>query len=155
MKLVSQEEEKIATRSNYRTSARTLRRLAESSMVFELYEKNKADWDRFSVRKLGLAVQGQMAKRGGDVEKFLSGEVERLTRTLGVPTDDWPQTSRSALHDFAAALSLTDLRRWSDDERQALRHIIRAKNGRDESRYLKLMQKNRRLRSTVIKLGSE
>ena len=40
MKLVLTEEKKIATRSAYRTSARTLRKLAESPMIFELDRKS-------------------------------------------------------------------------------------------------------------------
>lgn len=57
LKLVEKEEQKIATRKGYRTSARTLRRLAESSMVFELDQKVAGDWDRFEVRKIGFRAQ--------------------------------------------------------------------------------------------------
>ena len=62
LKLVQKEEQKIATRSGYRTSARTLRRLAESSMVFELDERHVGDWDRFQIRKVGFKAQRQKAK---------------------------------------------------------------------------------------------
>jgi hypothetical protein len=154
MKLTLNEEKKIATRSKYRTSATTLRKLAESSMVFELEKTNQGDWDHFSVRKLGIAVQRQMAKRGGDAEKFLSAEVEELTRLLGLQAEDWPRAGSSALNDFAAALSLADVRGWSETERSALLKVIRAKAGRDESSYLKLMQKHARLKAMMIKLGS-
>jgi hypothetical protein len=47
-----------------------------------------------------------------------------------------------------------DLHRWSDNEKQALAHVIRAKAVSDERRYLQLMQKHTRLRSTMIRLGS-
>ncbi len=57
LKLVEKEEQKIATRKGYRTSARTLRRLAESSMVFELDQQMAGDWDRFEVRKIGFRAQ--------------------------------------------------------------------------------------------------
>jgi hypothetical protein len=154
MKLVLHEEKKIAARSKYRTSAGTLRKLAESSMVFELEKANQGDWDRFSVRKLGLAVQRQMAKRRGDAEKFLSEEVKELTRLLGVRVEAWPPASRAAITDFAVALSSVDVREWSEKEKSALLKVIRAKAGADESTYLKLMQKHQRLRATMIKLGS-
>jgi hypothetical protein len=154
MKLALNEEKKIATRSKYRTSANTLRKLAESSMVFELEKTNQGDWDRFSVRKLGIAVQRQMAKRGGDAENFLSAEVKELTQLLGVQAEDWPRAGRSALNDFAAALSLADVRGWSETERSALLKVIRAKAGADEGTYLRLMQRHARLRREIIKLGS-
>lgn len=154
MKLVLNEEQKIATRAKYRTSANTLRKLAERSMVFELEKTNLGDWDRFSVRKLGLAAQRQMAKQGNDAEKFLAAEVRELTRLLGVGADGWPPASRSALNNFAAALSSADVRGWNETERGALIKVIRAKAGVDESSYLKLMQKHLPLRRTIIKLGS-
>jgi len=57
LRLVEREEEKIAARAGYRTSPRTLRKLAQSPMIFELDEKRAGDWDRFHVRKLGLRIQ--------------------------------------------------------------------------------------------------
>ena len=62
MRLVEKEEEKIATRPVYRTSARTLRKLAESPMIFELDHTRAGDWDRFQVRKIGLRMQRRKAE---------------------------------------------------------------------------------------------
>jgi hypothetical protein len=58
-RLTEKEEQKIATLKGYRTPARTLRKLAESPMIFELDEKRAGDWDRFQVRKIGLRIQGR------------------------------------------------------------------------------------------------
>lgn len=62
LELVVTEEQKIATRSGYRTPARTLRRLAESPMIFELDKKRVGDWDRFQVRKIGFKAAREKAK---------------------------------------------------------------------------------------------
>jgi hypothetical protein len=59
LRLTQKEEQKIATRDGYRTPARTLRKLAESPMIFELDERRVGDWDRFQVRKIGLRMQGR------------------------------------------------------------------------------------------------
>lgn len=59
LRLTENEEEKILSQKNHRTSARTLRRLAESPMIFELDDRRKGDWDRFQVRKIGLGMQGR------------------------------------------------------------------------------------------------
>src|SRR5262249_841928 len=59
LQLVEKEEQKIATRKGYRTSARTLRRLAESPMIFEVDQSKVGDWDRFQIRKIGLRMQGR------------------------------------------------------------------------------------------------
>jgi hypothetical protein len=58
LQLVEKEEQQIATRKDYRTSARTLRKLAESPMIFELDQRRAGDWDEFHVRKIGLRRQG-------------------------------------------------------------------------------------------------
>ena len=160
LKLVLNEEKKIASRSNYRTSLRTLRKLAVGPMIFELdktqEEFRSGDWDRFQVRNIGLAVQRRMAaKHGGDADSFRAGAVKELTRVLGIHTTDWREGELQALSDFAVTLSLVKgLSEWSQVEKRALVRVIRAKGSADESSYLKLMQKHARLRSAIIKLGS-
>lgn len=62
LELVEKEEQKIANGSGYRTSARTLRRLAESPMIFELNKEQAGDWDRFQVRNIGFKAARQKAK---------------------------------------------------------------------------------------------
>lgn len=161
LNLVLNEEKKIASRSNYRTSARTLRKLAAGPMIFELDESpdNSAvgDWDRFCVRNIGLAVQRRMAvKYGGNAERFRSAAVEKLTRVLNMRTQNWRKAELPALSDFAVTLSLVeDLSDWSATDKRALAQVIQAKAASDESRCLKLMQRHARLRDAMIKLGSQ
>src|SRR6185436_4726648 len=62
LELTLKEEEKIRTRKGYRTPASTLRKLAASSMIFELDSKRRGDWDRFQVRKVGFNVNRRMAR---------------------------------------------------------------------------------------------
>ena len=159
MKLVLSEERKMATRPGVRTSAQTLRKLAQGPMIFELEANARTrpgEWDRFQVRNIGLSVQRRMAARyRGDAEKFRAAAIEELTRVLGLSTDDWREVKLTILSDFSVALSLVeDLSRWNEVEKEALVKIIRAKAASDESSYLKLMQKHGRLRSAIVKLGS-
>ena len=116
LQLVQKEEQKIATRANYRTSASTLRKLAESPMIFELEDQRVGDWDQFQVRKDGFKVQGRQFE---SLESLIS-----------------------------------DLSRWSTEEKQLLGEIIKAKNEPEEINYLKLMRRHERLRAEIIKLGS-
>jgi hypothetical protein len=53
-------------------------------------------------------------------------------------------------HDLLRLLSAD----WSADERLAVKAIVQAKRGPDEIRYLRLMQRNPRLRAAVIQMGS-
>jgi hypothetical protein len=163
MKLVLNEEKKIRSRPAHRTSARTLRRVAAGSMIYELDksvdESSRSmpgDWDRFWVRNIGLRVQCLMAERyKGDAGRMRSETVKDLTGMLGLSMNLWQEFEISALSDFAVTLSLIeDLRRWGQNEKDALVRIIRAKAGTEESKYLKLMQQHPRLRSAMIGLGS-
>ena len=94
MKLVVNEEKKLASRSNYRTSAKTLRKLAAGPMIFELDKTpdklRLGDWDRFQVRNIGLAVARRMgSKFGGDAERFREEAVKKLNGVLGLSQRDW------------------------------------------------------------------
>lgn len=160
MKLVLNEERKMTTRPGYRTSTQTLRKLARGPMIFEIGSNattESGDWDRFQVRNIGLTVARIMARRfGGDINGMQAGSVKLLTRLLGIRVDNWREAELSALNHFAEMLTaVDDLQRWTQGEKQALVKVIRGKAALDESTYLKLMQKHARLRSAMIKLGSQ
>src|SRR6201991_600007 len=57
LQLALKEEEKIKTRKGYRTTAATLRKLAQSPMIFELDSERRGDWDRFQIRNIGFKAQ--------------------------------------------------------------------------------------------------
>jgi hypothetical protein len=156
LQLAIGEEKKIASRPSYRTTKKLLRELAAGPMIFELKTSRVGDWDSFQVRNLGLATQRLMARQfGGDAQKMRQESMNRICRMLGVNQDDLGQAELNIWSEFAVMLALIpNLGVWSDQERQALEQIIRAKAGADESRYLKLMQRHARLRAETIRLGS-
>ena len=100
LRLTLKEEEKIATRKDYRTPPSTLRKLATSPMIFELDHERRGDWDNFQVRKIGFKAQ-------------------RMKNVLSM-----------------------------------MRRIGKAKQVEEEVVYLRSMQKDEKLRSAIIKLGS-
>jgi hypothetical protein len=157
LKILLNEERKLAVRSAYRTTAATLRRLAEVPMVFEFDESNAGDWDRFELRNVGFRVQRWMAaKFNGEAEKFRAASVNALAQTLGIQPGSLCNVEATVFSDFSVMLSLVqDLDRWSSSEKQALMQVIRAKAATDESKYLKVMQKHSRLRTAIIRLGSQ
>jgi hypothetical protein len=154
-KLVTREEKKLATREGYRTPARTLRRIAEGPMIFEMEQEKVGDWDGFQVRQIGLRAQRLMAKKyQGDFEKMKVDTVQRVAGVLGVDVSRWSAAEVSTLGDFAVWLTLVpDFGKWAVDEKQQLIKIVKAKNSGDETMYLKLMQKHHRLREAMIRLG--
>ncbi len=156
LELVTREEKRIATRKGYRTSASTLRKLATGPMIFELDKTMAGDWDRFQLRKIGLRAQELMAaKYQGDVEKMKTDVVKKLALVLQIDPGVWSAAEMSPLNDFAVALALVpDLAEWSITEKKDLVKTIRAKTRGDETSYLKLMQRHKRLRKSIIKVGS-
>ena len=148
--LTRREEEKIASRKNYRTSAATLRRLAAAPMIFELDQTRKGDWDRFQIRNIGFAVQRLMAKRfNGDAHRMRSYAVDRVRQILGVK-------GNSDTGNLVVVLLLVgDLNAWSDSDKALLKKIIESKTKLSEARYLQLLQKHLRLREEIIRLGNK
>jgi hypothetical protein len=134
VRVMDAEERKLKATPGYRTPARTLRRLAAGSMIYECPGVARGDWDRFSVRNLGLAVNRRMAEKFG-------GDASRMRRTAG--------------DGLALVVSLIpELARWPAADKAALAGILRAKTAREETRYLRLMQKHTRLRAALLALGS-
>ncbi|HKY42442.1 MAG TPA: hypothetical protein VJM50_05070 [Pyrinomonadaceae bacterium] len=89
LELVQKEEQKIANQSGYRTSVGTLRRLAESPMIFELNREQASDWDRFQVRKIGFKAARQGAKHFTellDLQGWSAEEKNLLERVVQAKT---------------------------------------------------------------------
>jgi hypothetical protein len=155
-KLTANEEKKLSTKKNYRSSAATLRKLARAPMIFELDANQQEDWDRFQVRNIGMRVQKRMAQAfSGDASLMRKKTLNTVAGALNVESSQLNKSQQQAFSDFALVLSLVrDLREWDEHEKRQLISIIRAKAGVDETRYLREMQKHERLRRELIKLGS-
>jgi len=155
--LTLREEKQMARDSSHRTSPRTLRKLAEGHMFFEFGPASIGRWDSFSTRKLGLAVQREIAARfDGDAAKMRQQTTSRLCRSLGLKPKSWSEAEQKVLSDFGLALSLQpSISNWSRRDKRALVSIIRAKAGRDETTYLRLLQQHDRLRAAFLSMGSD
>jgi hypothetical protein len=156
LKLTEREEMKVAGKSGYRTSAATLRRLAAGHMLFELSpQKNARSGDNFEVRNIGLAVQQRMAdKYRGDSEAIRKASVEIVSRALRIKTRAWNHSELAALENLSLVLiAANEPNDWSSQQKDLAVRIIRAKAGRDEALYLKLMQKHAAFRDVFMRLG--
>jgi hypothetical protein len=157
VKIVLGEERRLAARAQYRTPSATLRRISVSHLLFELQPSPGKSWDRFQIRNLGLAVNRRMATGfDGDAAKIRNRSTDEVARALGIDTASWRESEQAAFENLALVFALIpDLARWNEDEKEALARLARAKGGADESRYLRLLQKHRKLRDAIIKIGSE
>ena len=152
MKLTLAEERKMAADPWYRTSARTLRKLAAGNMLFELAPNQAGAWDRFEVRNIGLAVQRRMAREfDGSAQRIRAHSIDAVSRTLGLAKS----TASKSDGDLSLVLAMIpSLDKWSEQEKSLAARIISAKAGADEADYLTKMQKHASLRASLIKFGS-
>ena len=163
--LVAREEKKIAADLTcgtgiparpYRTSARTLKRLAAGHVFYELPGSEVGAWDTFSTRNVGLRVNRQMAREfGGDAGRMREHSRRAVERILGVSTSSWTPLQKMAFENFALVLEQArDLQGWKTEEKEDLLKVIRAKARPDEMLYLHLTQRHDRLRAALLKAGS-
>ncbi len=167
-KLCEREERRIAANPRYRTSPRTLRRLAEAHLFNELPDESGVKsspaastgggaWDAFSTRNLGLAVNHRMARQfNGEPAKLRQASTAEIARALAINSTGWSSEQQQSLENWSLVLALIpDLARWSGEEKRQLAKIIRAKSARTELPYLKLTQRHPRLREALLHLGSQ
>lgn len=162
-KLAKREERRIAADANYRTSRRTLKRLAEAHVFLEIPAKSSAvaagdvgAWDTFSMRNLGLRVNQRMAREfGGEAARIREASVREVSRALQIQTERWNTPEKRSLENWSLVLALMpSLRRWSWEEKREVIRMIRGQAGRDEMQYLRRTQSRARLRQELLRLGS-
>ena len=143
-----------AIQSSLPTTDATLR--SSASLRSTSYRLPTSSWDRFHVRRLGLAVNRRMAREfAGDAERIRGASTTKVARKLRVNPSRWKEGERKSFESYALVLDLiSDLDRWSPQEKRDLVEVIRAKAGRNEAAYLRRMQRHRRLRQALIELGS-
>ena len=159
-KLAEQEEKKIAASQNkktqYRTPARTLKRLASGHVFYELPGSEVGAWDKFSARNIGLRVNRRMARDfGGDAKRIREQSSRAIEKFLGVTMSSWTPLEKTAFENFALVLAdEPGLRGWTREEKEILVEVIRAKAKPDEMLYLHLTQRHGRLRRALLAVGS-
>ncbi|HKD18026.1 MAG TPA: hypothetical protein VKG23_09160 [Thermoanaerobaculia bacterium] len=150
------EERRIAADPAHRSSARTLARLVAHNLIYEAPGTEHGRWDRWHVRNLGLAVDRRMrTESGGDAGRHRERAVRRVAVALGRSAARIPRDGAKAFEDLALVLDLIpNLARWTASEKAGVLEVVRAKSGRDERRYLRLLRSHARLRAALIAMGS-
>jgi hypothetical protein len=154
--LTRKEERKIAANPSYRTPLRTLRRLSEGHVVYEMPASQPGAWDRFQMRNLGFAVQRRMAEQfDGNANKIRQASKDWVARALSVHPTRWLSGESKAFENYALVLAFfSDLASWPEDEKRALVRIVRAKASLSEPKYAQLLRSHLRLRSRMLEVGS-
>jgi hypothetical protein len=219
-KLCEHEEKRIAANPKYRTPARTLKRLAEAHMFYEVPDgkafvstpaserfvsghafrraaspifrssllattteastiveerpfkgrvkrtlkepgfspraASSGPWDTFSTRNLGLEINQRMSRQfNGDSHKIRQASTAAITQSLKINPSRWTPDQKQSLENWSLVLTqIPNLTNWTPKERHQLIKIIRAKSAPTEMPYLHQTQHHPRLRSELLRLGS-
>jgi hypothetical protein len=155
--ITRKEEAKMARDPSHRTSGRILRKLATEHVFYEFGNQPPGQWDTFSTRRIGLAVQRAMAERfDANPGKLRRAATVALFKNLQVDIAKWSPLEQAAFENFASILSLApEVKQWTNLQKRAMVNIIRAKVSADEREYLRLLQQHRGLKEIVLRLGSE
>jgi hypothetical protein len=153
---VAREERRIAAYPAYRSSRRTLEGLVTHNLIYDVPGTAVGDWDRFHVRRLGLAVNRRMERKfGGSADRIRRACEKRVAAKLGFAPSRLSPAERRAFSAFALVLDLVpDLAGWTREEKRGVVEVLRARAGRSQRRYLRQMQRHPKLREALIRLGS-
>jgi hypothetical protein len=146
--LAEREAHKVATTPGYRSTLRTLKRLAKSDIFFHSDEARMDEFKEFSITNLGKVVTKLAAKAFENNRHIMESRSERqLLLLLGKPdVSKWTDNERTALRRLAPLLiSIPTLPRWPQKDKSSLIEIIRAKGAVREKRFVLLSQKHPRL----------
>ena len=154
-KLMAREEKKIASNPRYRTSAQVLRLLSAWNVVYEAPGSRRGDWDSFSIRNIGLAVQSRMAKEfGSDAEQIRLSSRRLVSRVLKLKVRSFTEAELRAFDDLALMLGLIPgFLQWRASEKKGVAEVVHSKIRAAESKYARLLQNHAKLRAAIIDLG--
>jgi hypothetical protein len=135
-RLARVETSRIARRPGRRSSAATLRRLAERHLFFDLDPACPRPW--VPLGELGLLVGAWLSLRAGaDRERAVQACSAELARLCGVTSwRAWTSPQREAWRRFAPIALWLGAGRWRAEERNALVALVRAKAATGERGYL-------------------
>jgi len=154
-RLAKWENEKRRARKNYRSSPSALRRLAQAPMFLHLGRRRKDVLGLVDLEACGLAVTDYLNRWHG-VDRS-QAEVDCAKTVCGWLDIDQPKLSsdqRLWLRRWSPLIaSLESVPGWSQNDKTALRAVLLAKGGQQQSHYVHLFDRHRPLREALLKLS--
>lgn len=150
-RLARAELTRMRSDSRYRSSARTLARLARDYLYFETEGARAPHWPRLNA--LGARVAERLGSRAGaDRERAVEEDVRDVLRRLGAEHGAGAQARRAWEHWAPIVALLPGVARWPTPERRALGRIISAKGGLRDGEYLARFDAHPRLGPALRRL---
>jgi len=149
LRVLAEEQAKLAAARAYRSPIPALRRLAGAEIYLTLPGGHPEPETRARATDVAALVARMVAREfGGDRARAARACAARVARALGVRRRaGWSSRERRAFDGLALVAALVpDLAAWPARERRALVALLRAKGGGSEGRYTRLLDGHRRLR---------
>lgn len=143
--LATEEHAKIRRVGNYRSSIRTLRRLASCDMHLTLPGARSSDYfdEKWFDTISKLATEELGAAGGYSRDDAVANVLGRVAKDLSVRgLDKWSGNERHCAGQLAPILSATNIASWPPPAKQAARKLLRAKGGAQEAKYAQLLCEN-------------
>ena len=154
-RLAEREQARITRNPRYRTPLTTLERLAAAEMLLTVSTGGRPPARRVRAVQLAALVTDRIARNfGGDRDAAARWASTRVARALDVPRSPrWPPDERRSFERLSLlAASIPDLERWGASDRSRLVRALRAKGGRSEVPYVRLLDGHRRFRESLERL---
>ena len=146
-----------AKKKGYRSSKRTLRKLAHFPLYLSLGRTRQDVLPMVCTDSLSLGVLDYVSKRFGSRRDVGARRCsEELADALGVESiDGWTADEQLMWHRLSPVIAaIADVRGWPEADRAALVDVIRAKGGVRELAYVTLFDGHRRLRQAVARFAA-
>ena len=155
-RLAEQEHEVIRKNKGYRSSIRTLKRLAKSDVFFHIDPSKMDSYREFPIVSLGYVVTKFFARDfDGDRRVGTQSSMSEVRRRLGIRSlDRWSTDEITAFERMAPVLAnIPDLEDWIVRERASLVRIIRAKGSAHEREFVLLSNQHTKFKAALEKLA--
>ena len=154
LRLARAELARRAKDPRHRSDRATLERLASAHVFWTAAGQRRGVVA--PIAAIGLRLAGRLAREAGaDREAAVRASAERVARRLGVRSlRGWSAGERLWWRRWAPLLdAIPGLERWTPVERRATVRIARAKGGRRESEYARLLDAHPRLSDAILALA--
>ena len=147
-----------ARKKGYRTTKRTLRRLAEYPLFFSLGSKRQDVLGTVCTDSASLGVIDYVSQRFGSQREAGARRCsQELADNLGVDSiSSWSAGEQLMWHRLSPLIAaIGGVATWPKADRDALVDVIRAKGGVHETEYAHLFDAHKRLRRAVAKFAND
>ncbi len=157
LRLMRQELARMRRDPGHRTSIAMLEKLAVHNVYLERPPRRDDVIGALRSDRIGMAATRWLSRHFGGDRRSASGVIAQEAAALLGAGDlkGWTAGERHAFRAWSPLmLALPGVRRWSLAERRAAAAVIRAKGGRRESDFVRLLDQHRRLRAGLASLAA-